>query len=89
MIPNWLDVDTLRWVIPLVMLVILVAMFVVARFVTKIVTKAVLLSVLALFGLTLWIQRADLGDCAETCKCRLYGQEVEIPDDKNRRCAQN
>ncbi|MGI9604306.1 MAG: hypothetical protein ACR2QE_20675 [Acidimicrobiales bacterium] len=86
MLPDWLDVDTLLWLIPVLIVLIVVAMFLVVRFVTKMVTKAVLLVILALFGLTLWAQRADLSDCADTCKCRLYGQDVEIPADKNPRC---
>lgn len=87
-LPDWLDVDTLRWLIPVIIIVVLVVMVLIARFVTKMVTKVILLVILAIFGVSLWAQRADLGDCADTCKCRLYGQEVEIPADGNPRCQQ-
>ena len=86
MLPDWLDVDTLRWLIPVIIVVLVVCMVLVTRFVTKMVTKAVLLTILALLGVSLWVQRADLGDCADTCKCQLYGQEVEIPAGTNPRC---
>ncbi|MDH4169381.1 MAG: hypothetical protein OEW42_07300 [Acidimicrobiia bacterium] len=87
MVPDFLDVDTLRWLIPVLLLLLLVGMVLVARFVTKMAVKASLLTVMALIGVSLWVQRADLADCADTCKCRIYGQEVDIPVDKNPRCA--
>ena len=52
MLPDWLDVDTLRWVIPVVIVAIMVIMVLVGRFVTKLVTKVVLLVILAGLGVT-------------------------------------
>ncbi len=80
--PSWLDPDTLRWVILVAIAVVLVVMFMVVRFVQKLVVKVAMFAVLAGLGLSLWIQRDDLQDCADTCACSLYGQDVEIPDDR-------
>lgn len=78
--PDWLDSATLRWVILLAIAVVLVAMYMVVRFIQKVAMKSVLFLVLAGVGLSLWIQREDLQDCADTCSCSLYGSDVAIPD---------
>ena len=57
-------------------------MYLVAKLVRRALTKFLLFVVLAGFGLSLWIQREDLQDCIDTCECTLYGQEVEIPEDR-------
>ena len=81
-VPESLDPDTLRWIILVVIAGLLVAMYMVVRIVQKLVMKIVLFLLLAGVGLSLWIQREDLQDCADTCSCSLYGVDVEIPDDK-------
>jgi len=80
-VPDSLDADTLQWIVLGAVALVLVAMFVVARFVQKLMLKVALFAVLAAVGLSLWIQRADLQDCADTCSCSLYGLDVEVPDD--------
>lgn len=80
--PDWLDPATLRWVILVAIAVILVGMFLVVRFVQKLMMKTLLFALLAGIGLSLWVQREDLQDCVDTCSCSLYGQDVEIPDDR-------
>ena len=84
--PSWLDVDTLLWLIPVVILGLFGLMFIVFRFVTQLVTKAILLALLAALVVGLWVQREDLGDCVDTCTCRLFGQDVEVPDSSNPNC---
>lgn len=80
--PESLDADTLRWVIPVVVAVVLALMGLVVRFVQRLVLKVALFGLLAGVGLALWIQRADLEDCATTCSCSLFGVEVEIPPEQ-------
>lgn len=80
--PSWLDPDTLRWLILVAIGVTLVGMFLVVRFIQKLVTKTLVFAALAGLGLSLWVQREDLQDCVDTCSCSLYGQEVEMPDDR-------
>ncbi len=86
MIPDSVDPDQLRTIVILVILALLVVMFLVVRFVQKLVMKGVMLAVLAGLGVALWAQRADLADCAQTCSCSLFGQDVEVPADQNPRC---
>lgn len=78
-LPDWLDPEMLQWVILVVLAVVLYLMYVVFRFVQRLMLKVVLFVILAAFGLSLWIQRDDLQDCARTCECSLYGQTVVIP----------
>ena len=69
--------------------VILVGMFVVVRFIQKVVTKLVIFAVLAALGLSLWVQREELSNCARECKCTLYGREVQIPASQIREIPQS
>lgn len=88
MLPDWLDPETLQWVILTVIAVLLYLMYVVARTVRRALTRFLIFIVLAGVGLSLWIQRDDLQDCVDTCACSLYGQDVEIPEDQRLdRCA--
>ena len=84
-LPDWLDPELLKWLILVVIAVLLYLMYVVVRFVQRTVMKIALFALLAGVGLSLWVQRADLDDCARTCECQLYGQTVEIPWEQFRR----
>ncbi len=87
MLPDWLDPDTLQWAILVAIAVLLYLMYVVARTIRRALTRFLLFILLAGVGLSLWIQRADLQDCVDTCSCSLYGQDVEIPaDERLERC---
>ena len=77
--PEWLDPELLKWLILVVIALILYLMYVVVRFVQKAVLKVALFALLAGLGLSLWVQRTDLDDCARTCECSLYGQTVDVP----------
>lgn len=78
-LPEWLDPELLTWIILVVIAVLLYLMYIVVRFVQRVVLKLVLVAVLAGVGVSLWVQRADLEDCARTCECSLYGQTVTVP----------
>lgn len=78
-LPDWLDPVLLQWIILVVIAVVLYLMYVVIRFVQRLALKVGLFVVLAGLGLSLWVQRTDLQDCARSCECSLYGQDVEIP----------
>ena len=88
MLPDWLDADRLQWIILGVLGVLVYGMYLVTRFVRQVITKFLLFLVLAGFGLSLWLQRADLQACAQTCECSLYGEQVTIPEERRPdRCA--
>ena len=88
MLPDWLDPQTLQWVLLVAIAVLLYLMYLVARTIRRALTRFLMFVVLAGLGLSLWVQRDDLQDCVDTCACSLYGQDVEIPDDQRlERCA--
>ena len=78
----WLTADRLQWVILGALAINIFAMWLVAKLVRKAITKFLLFVLLAGLGLSLWIQREDLQDCVDTCECTLYGQDVEIPENR-------
>ena len=84
---EWVDAESLQAII----LGAIVALGVLAALVLKVVRRLVLrLLLVALIGAlaaSLWLQRADLQDCVETCSCKLFGQEVAVPADANPNCA--
>ena len=82
MLPDWVDPQTLQWAILGVIAVLLYLMYVVARTVRRALTRFLLFILLAGLGLSLWVQRDDLQNCVDTCSCSLYGQDVEIPEDR-------
>ncbi len=82
MLPDWLDANTLQWLILGAIAVLVVAMLMIIRFIQKLVTKTALLAVVLGLGWSLWAQRADLGDCLQTCECSLYGKEVRVTYDQ-------
>jgi len=83
MVPDWLDAATLEWVILAVIGGLMIGLVMVTRFIHKVITR--LLFYLVLVGLAgaLWVQRGELQDCAQTCECTLFGQEVEIPESRS------
>ena len=78
-LPAWLDPELLQWIMVVALAVVLYLLYVVIRFVHRIVAKVMLLVALVGLGVSLWVQRGDLRDCAVTCECSLYGQAVDIP----------
>lgn len=82
-IPESLDADSLRWIILVVLVGVVVAMYVVIRFVQKMATRAVMLILLAILGVALFVERENLEDCVDTCSCTLFGQDVKIPENRN------
>ncbi len=82
MFPDWLTADRLQWVILGALALNIFAMWLVAKLVRKAITKFLLFVLLTGLGLSLWIQREDLQDCVAACECTLYGQDVEIPENR-------
>ena len=83
MVPEDLDAETLRWIILVVLTGLVVAMYMIIRFVRQATTRALMLVLVCVVGLALFVQRESLAECVETCSCTLFGQDVEIPDNRN------
>lgn len=83
---SWLDTETLRWLLLAPIGLVAAGLYLVVRFVGKFLMKVALVVVLVGLGASLWLQRADLADCAETCSCTLFGRAVQIPAETNPNC---
>ena len=88
-LPSWANSDNLQWIALVVIGAMVVLMLLVLRFIQKLMLKGTLFLIFAVIGLIAWVERDDLKDCADTCKCKVVGFEVEIPADKNPNCPQN
>jgi hypothetical protein len=75
-----LDADQLETVIIGLMVVCAIALVFVLRTMQKVGTRVVLSVALIAIGGGLWTQRQALQDCAGQCECRVFGQDVEVPD---------
>ena len=78
-LPEWFSPDNLRTIAIVVVVAMAIAWFLVMRFVQKLIMKAVFTVVLAVIAFGVWNERANLGDCAKTCDCKVLGFEVHIP----------
>ena len=88
-LPSWANSDNLQWIALVVIGAMVVLMLLVLRFIQKLMLKGTLFLIFAVIGLIAWVERDDLKDCADTCKCKVVGFDVEIPADKNPNCPQN
>lgn len=79
-LPQWFNADRLQWVAVAAMVLLVVLGLLVARFVQRMVAMMLSLALIGGLLVALWVQRTDLQDCQQTCSCRLFGQDVDIPD---------
>jgi hypothetical protein len=85
-LPDHLESHQVETAIVLLLGVCAVAMIAVLRTVRKAATRLLLVGVLFCSGIGLWIQREELQDCRGQCTCRLFGQDVDMPDLANGNC---
>ena len=86
---EWVDAESLQGIILGAIVVLGVLAALVIRVVRKLLLRLVLIVLIGAVAASLWLQRADLQDCVETCSCKLYGQEVAVPADANPNCARS
>ena len=84
---EWIDAEALPDVILGAIAVLGVLAVVVMWAVRRLLLKVALIVLIGALAASLWVQRADLQDCVETCSCRLFGQNVEVPADANPNCS--
>lgn len=58
---------------------LLVLTFVVLRMVQKASMRIMLLTLIALVGLLVYVNRAPLKACAKTCECEIGGRHIAVP----------
>lgn len=84
---EWVDAESLPDIILGAIVVLAVLAVLALWIVRRLLLRLVLIVVLGALAVSLWLQRADLQDCVETCSCRLFGQDVTVPADANPSCA--
>ena len=86
MLGDWVDAESLPDIILGAIAALGVLAVLVMWIVRKLLLRLVLVVLIAALAASLWLQRADLQDCVETCSCRLFGQDVTVPADANPSC---
>ena len=86
MIGDWVDAGSLQPIIVVTTVVLVVGAALVWRGVRRLLLRLVLVTLIGALAASLWLQRAHLQDCVDTCSCRLFGQEVDVPADANPNC---
>ncbi|MCY3617575.1 MAG: hypothetical protein F4Z00_06885 [Acidimicrobiaceae bacterium] len=86
MIGDWVDAESLQPILLGATVVLVVGAALVWRGVRRLLLRLVLVALIGALAASLWLQRADLQDCVDTCSCRLFGQEVDVPADVNPNC---
>ena len=76
-----IDAESLQPIIVGAVVALGVLAVLVMRFVRKLLMRLLLVVLIGALAVSLWLQRADLQDCAKTCSCKLFGQEVALPAD--------
>ena len=84
---EWIDAEALPDIILGAIAALGVLAVLVMWVVRKLLLRLVLIVLIGALAASLWLQRADLQDCVETCSCRLFGQDVTVPADANPGCA--
>lgn len=79
-VPAVLDPDLLERIILGSVALLGLVSFVVLRSVQKTSTKLVLLIVIVGLAGGLFYSRQELSKCGRTCRCSLFGQDVEVPN---------
>jgi len=86
-LPSFITSDNLPWLILAAIIVLVALALVVANGVRSLAVRIVLLGVIGGVVLALWVQRSELEDCQQTCSCRLFGQDVHVPESANPTCS--
>lgn len=63
----------------LAVIICVILALLVARLITRTVTRLVLLGIIVLAGLFITLERDNITECTQTCKCTLAGVDTSIP----------
>lgn len=86
MLGDWVDAESLQPIITGVIGALGILAVVLMWVVRRLLLRLLVLAIIGALAASLWLQRADLQDCVDTCSCRLFGQEVAVPADANPNC---
>lgn len=83
---EWVDAESLPDIILGAIVVLGVLAVLVMWTVRKLLLRLMLIVIIGALAASLWLQRADLQDCVETCSCQMFGQDVTVPAEANPSC---
>lgn len=86
MIGDWVDAESLQPILLGATVVLVVGAALVWRRVRRLLLRLVLVALIGALAAGLWLQRAHLQDCVDSCSCQLFGQQVDVPADANPNC---
>lgn len=87
MIGDWVDAESLQQIIVVALVILAIVAVLVMRVVRRLLLRFVLVLLIGALAASLWLQRADLQDCVDTCSCKLFGQDIAVPADANPNCS--
>ena len=88
-LPSWLHPELLEDLSVVALVCIALVALLVFRLVRRLVFRGIVLGLLLVLAVGLWEQRSQLSECADHCSCKLFGQTVQIPADRNPRCQES
>ncbi len=77
-VPQNIDSERARQVLLGLVAICFLGIIVVVRTVTRVGMRVALIAALVIAGGVLWMQRAELEDCAAQNTCRVFGQDIRI-----------
>lgn len=85
-LPDSLDSETLQKIIFGMLIILGFAVIIVIRTFTKASSRFLALAVIAALAFGLWVQRDNLRECGGECTCRVFGQDIDVPNAGNLNC---
>lgn len=79
MLPETLDPETLRTGIMVLIAVLLIAAIAGWYLVRKMVSRVIFFGIILGLGTLLWGERGDLQTCQQTCSCKVFSWDVQVP----------
>jgi dolichyl-phosphate-mannose--protein O-mannosyl transferase len=78
-LPEDISPEAMRHFLITLGLLCIVSAVLAVRFIGKLVVRAWLAVALVLLGFVLFVQRAQLADCAQSCSCEVFSLAVQVP----------
>ncbi len=75
-----LEKDQIEIAILVLLVVCAIGAVIVLRTIQKATTRMLLLGIFLIAGVGLWWQREELEDCRGQCTCRIFAQDVRMPE---------
>ena len=85
-LPEWVSPKLVENLTIVALVLLGVILLLILRFVSKLLLKLIFLTIVFALALGVWSERSELSGCISTCSCEIFGQNIQIPLDKNPFC---